>query len=155
VAVKEIMSYKIRTIVVIAALVLAGCGSDEGGGSATTANTAAQAAGSTTAEAESQSGLSAATAEVDGIVYMVSCTAVSPSSLSDPLGTTGYVGGEVSARLLAGVNVANAIAIEVPGGACGPGDRQLSDWSLATAQGLDTTLASQIACDSGLKAEGC
>lgn len=154
-AVKEIMSYKIRTIVVIAALVLAGCGSDEGGESATTATTTAQAAGSTTAETQSQSGLSVATVEVDGVVYNLSCTAVSPSSLSDPLGTTSYLDGDVSARLLAGVNVANAIAIEVPGGACGPGDRQLSDWSLAIAQGLDTTLASQIACDSGLKAEGC
>ena len=146
------MSYKFRTILLVSALVLSGCGSDSGEESATTT---APAEAPTSEQQSGGQGLTAASVEVDGVLYLISCTAVSPSSLSNPLGTTDYLGGEVSARLLAGVNVSNAIAIELPGGECGPGDRQLSDWSLAFAQGLDTTLASQIACDSGLKAQGC
>lgn len=148
------MSHKFRTILLVGALVLAGCGSDSDEQSATTTSTA-PADLETSADQSDGQALIAASVEVDGVVYLIGCTAVSPSSLSDPLGTADYLGEDVSARLLAGVNVSNAIAIEVPGGECGPGDRQLSDWSLAVGQGVDTELATQIACDSGLKAQGC
>jgi len=141
-------------MVIVGVLALSGCGSDSDEETATTIAAPAESGTSTSGQATSET-LLAASVEVDGVVYFISCTGVSPSSLSDPLGTTEYLDGDVAIRLLAGVNVANAIAVEVSGGACAPGERQLSDWSIAIAQGVDDELASQIACDSGLKSQGC
>ena len=86
---------------------------------------------------------------------MISCVAISPSSLATPLGLAEYLGNDVPVRALAGVSTDNAVAIEVDGGACSAGEPQLSDWSLATAQNLDSDQAQQIACNSGLKVDGC
>jgi ABC-type dipeptide/oligopeptide/nickel transport system permease subunit len=147
------MKYKtLITPMLAAVLALSGCGADSEEETASTA--AAEQRNSSTEEPTNQ-GVSAAVVEFDGVVYRISCTAVSPSSLSDPLDTLQYGGRDIAARLLAGVNVSNAIAIEVPGGACTAGDRQLSDWSLAIADGVDDAEAAQIACDSGLKVPDC
>lgn len=151
------MSYKTRTIPILFAAVLAlsACGSaDELEDSATT--TTAQALESTAVGVqEDDGGLTTASVDVDGITYLVSCVAISPSNLSNPLGQASYLGTDVSIRALAGVNLDNAIAIELEGGACSAGEQTLSDWSLAFAQGLERDTAQQIACDSGLKVEGC
>ncbi len=150
------MSYKSRTLTVLvsAALALSACGSADPDETSETTAGPAQAS-SEGGLATDAGGLTAATVEVDGVTYMVSCVAVSPTNLSDPLGQTDYLGNTVSASTLAGVSTDNAIAVEVDGGACTAGDQQLSDWSLATAQDLDTGQAQQIACDSGLKVSGC
>lgn len=158
------MSYKSRTLTILFAAVLAlsACGSaDELEDSATT--TTAQTLESTVVSAledvvgalEDEGGLATASVDVDGNTYLVSCVAISPSNLSNPLGQVSYLGSDVSIRALTGVNADNAIAIEVEGGACSAGEQTLSDWSLATAKSLESGAAQQIACDSGLKVEGC
>lgn len=153
----------------MAALPLASCGSDDSSNPSPATDPTINQTSSTTkrdstqqdsteqdsTEQDSEPALTAASVVVDGTAYNISCTAISPSNLSDPLGQASYLGDDVAIRTLAGINVDNAIAIEVDGGACGPGEQQLSDWSLAIAQGVQSDLAQQIACESGLNVKGC
>lgn len=149
------MSNKTRplTILVGVALAISGCGSADS--DLSTETIGAPVIDSKAADQASSAGGLAAAVELDGVRYLISCVAISPSSLATPLGLADYLGNDVPVRALAGVSTDNAVAIEVDGGACSAGDTQLSDWSLATAQNLDGDQAQQIACDSGLKVEGC
>jgi hypothetical protein len=159
------MSYKIRSLTILfgSVLALSGCGSPDSDVSASSTSEAAETV--ETLEATDQafdaaapnvgSGVTAASVDVDGVTFHISCVAISPSNLSNPMGQVSYLGDDVSIRALAGVNSDNAIALEVKGGACTTGDQPLSDWSLATAQSLESETAQQIACDSGLKVDGC
>ena len=157
------MSYKIRTFSILlgAALALTGCGSGDSAESSFTTIVASSndespaAADGDERSVDLNEGQRAASIEVDGVTYFVSCTAISPSNLSNPIGLASYLGDDIAVRSLAGVNSDNAIAVEVDGGACKAGDQQLSDWSLAIAQDVENDLANQIACDSGLKVSNC